>query len=75
MQLNEMTIEQAKKAEIAAYVRHFEKVTDAVTAMKAGLDLKPWAEEVEKTREEWHQAEDVLDIVLVLNGEPARRRS
>lgn len=74
MQPNEMTIEQARAAESRAYIVHTAALTDAVQAYRSGLDLAPWAEDVEKTREEWHRAQDALDIVLLLNGEPARRR-
>lgn len=75
MQLNEMTIEQARAAEVLAYVKHNVALQDAVHAYRSGLDMAPWAEQIEETRESWHLAQDTLDTVLLLNGEPARRRS
>jgi hypothetical protein len=75
MQLDEMTIEQARAAEARAYIVHAAALTDAVHAYRSGLDLAPWAEQVERTRESWHLAQDALDIVIFLNGGmPERRR-
>lgn len=74
MQINEMTIEQAQKIETAAYVKHHVALQDAAQAYRAGLDLAPWAEKVEATRKAWNDAMDALDLVRVLNGEPAVRR-
>lgn len=75
MRPNEMTIEQARAAEARAYIVHTAALTAAVQAYRNGLVLKPFVADVEKAREEWQLAQDALDLVLMLNGEPARRRS
>ena len=74
MQLNERNTERARAAEARAYIGQTAALTEAVQAYRNGLDRAPWADDFERTREEWHRAQDALDIVLLLNGEPARTR-
>ena len=73
MQINEITIEQAQAAETRAYVKHHVALQDAVQAYRSGLDLAPWAANVEETRKSWNDAMDALDLALTEKDGKTRR--
>ena len=53
-------MDDLKRAELIAYVRHHAAIAAAVVAHNNGLDLTPYVSAVEATRVMWHQAQAQL---------------
>lgn len=51
---------ELKRTELVAYVRHHAALAAAVVAHNQGLELTPYVSAVEATRVMWHQAQAQL---------------